>query len=256
METLSLLLVPTSAEVEMPLRSFLSVCLLSLLTVIALSFEPAIDAKHAHQASQGQSTNEQGFGEIKGRVINAQGEPVYGAEVYAHSMPLRMGAPSGARSDKNGTFTIRHLRVGRYRISVVKEEARYGWTFSRFYAAGLVQLPEVMVYEGGTVSAGDVRLGPRAGKLVGTLRDAKTRKGIVSLPSPEQARHLILCRLDDPKNCSEASPDKNGHFEILVPPLPVTIEATAPGYEKKDLATLHLKSGEIRRLDILLTPGK
>ena len=238
-------------------RLFLLVSLLSLPIVTALIFEWAISAKHTpRDASNRQLIDDQGVGGIAGRVINAEGGSVYGAQVYAHLLPLRMGAPTGARSDKNGIFTIRNLPIGRYRISVVKEEAIYGWTFRRFYSAGFVELPEVIVYGGQTVSAGDVPLGPKAGKLVGTLRDAKTRRGIVSRTSPEQTRHVILCRLDDPKNCSDANPDKFGHFEILVPPVSLTLEASAPGYELKHLGTLRLKSGEIRRLDIVLSPAR
>src|SRR2546423_6233783 len=237
----------------MRLRSFLSICSLSLLTLIALGFECAINAKRAPEAAS--QPDQQSLGGIRGRVVNSAGEPASGAVVYAHAW----GSPSNPRhaiADASGTFSIRELQAGRYRLSVQKEEAGYPWTLRRFYAAGLVEMPEVVVYKGQTISAGDVRLGPKAGKLAGTLRDAKTRRAIVSRTSPEQTRHVILCRVADPKNCIDGNPNVNGNFEILVPPLAFTIEASAPGYAKRSLGPLQLKSGETRRLDIVLHPTK
>jgi len=189
------------------------------------------------------------FTGITGGVVNNEGRRVVGARV--HASPF-MGITYVGYTDRRGVFTIKEVEAGTYTLSVSKEHDGYGDTFDRFYSEGFVKLPKVTVDVGQIVSCGDLHLGPKAGKLVGTLRDATTKKGIVS-SKPMQTRHVILCRLDDPKNCSDASPNRNGDFEILVPPAPFTIEATAPGYEKKDLGSLRLKGGEMRRLDILLT---
>jgi carboxypeptidase family protein len=235
------------------------IVLISLLIAVALtgvSLSHAIKAKPELYlpASRPESTQEQALGGITCRVVNAQSQPVPGVTVHAYLVPLIKQRPVSGRSDRNGMFTIRGLAVGRYELSVSRKEAGYDDTFDPFYAAGFVRMPEVIVYAGQTVSCGDIHLGPKAGKLVGTLRDAKTKKGVISNTSSMQTRHVILCRLDDPKNCSDASPNRNGDFEILVPPVPFTVKATAPGYEKKDLGPLRLKRGEIRRFDILLTP--
>lgn len=196
---------------------------------------------------------QQETGSITGRVVDAEGKPIYGALVQALPQKGNTGALPRGRTNRRGIFTINKVEVGTYYLSASKKEAGYGDFWNRFYSAGFVEDLEVTVYAGQTVSCGDIRLGPKAGKLVGTLRDATTKKGIVATTSPGQTRHVILCRRNDPKNCFDASPNRNGDFEVLVPPVPFTIEATAPGYEKKDLGPLRLKQGEIRRFDILLT---
>ncbi len=191
------------------------------------------------------------LGGISGRVINAEGEPVSGVRVEANPYPLRGGLVRDAGTDAKGIFRIYNLEVGRYKLSVSKEEAGYADTSNHFYAAGFVEMPEVIVYANQTVSWGDIHLGPRAGKLIGSVREAQTKKLIAS-----NDLHLNLTRVDDPNNSYRTTPDVNGHFQILVPPIPITFEVTMLGYEKKDLGGLRLKKGEIKRFDILLNPTK
>ncbi len=241
-------------------RPRLLTCLLIALALTAVTAAYAIrrtvDYRGAITAHTNlQKARSQDTGGISGRVVDLDGHTVAYADVEAFTSPPGMGLVPSARSDSDGLFTLEDLEVGKYNLFVSKEESGYPSTWNRFYSAGFVEVSEVIVYAGQTVPWGDVRLGPKAGKLVGTVRDAKTNKAIL-FSSPTQPWPLTLCRVDYPKNCAAAFPNKNGDFEALVPPAPFTIETTAPGFEKKDLGPLSLKRGEIRRFDILLTPTR
>jgi hypothetical protein len=65
----------------------------------------------------------------------------------------------------------------------------------------------------------------------------------------------VLSRIEDPLNSYGAGIDINGNFEVLVPPVPFRVQVMATGYETKELGVFSLKSGERKRLDIVLNPS-
>lgn len=193
-------------------------------------------------------------GAIRGRVVDDKNRPVAGARVEA--MGPMGGLTQTASTNHWGWFTITDVDISNYKtytLIATKEVAGYGHPFNRFYSEGFVKGPvEVTVSENQTVSCGDLHLGPRTGRLIGTIRDAKTRELIKVTPEVE----MVLRRADNPKLRNSSGLDIYGKFKFLVPPVPFMVELSAPGYENKTLGPLSLKSGEIKRLDILLTPAK
>lgn len=195
------------------------------------------------------------FGNISGRVIDALSRPVANAAVHAWSLPPAMGMVPSAITNSRGVFIFKGLETGKYYLSVEKEFAGYPDTDNRFYSAGFVENPNVVVQVEKTVWCGDVRLGPKAAKLAGTVRDAVTNKLIVSTFGG-QPRQLVLSRAQDPNNSYTPGIDINGGFEVLVPPVPFTLEVSVAGYQRKEVGSLQLKSGETKRLDIFLVATK
>jgi hypothetical protein len=196
----------------------------------------------------------QKFGSASGRVIDLTGRAVVNADVHALSLPSRMGLVPVAVTNSHGIFIFKRLEIGKYYLTVEKDYAGYADTENRFYSAGFVEKSTIVVKEGETVQCGDLHTGPKAGKLVGTIRDAANNKLILAPPAG-QIRKLLLSRIDDPLNAYDAGISINGDFEVLVPPLPFRVQVMATGYETKDLGVFSLKSGERKRLDILLNPS-
>ena len=76
----------------------------------------------------------------------------------------------------------------------------------------------------------------------------------------KQANHypttngFLRRRVDDLNLKNSHGLDADGRFSVLVPAVPFTVEVSAPGYQKKELGSIRLKAGEIKHIDILLTP--
>jgi len=199
---------------------------------------------HVWQDAPRASTNS---GAVKGQVLDAEGQPVSGAEVIALKIDSGMGKVPTAHTDEQGMFLIKRLAPGTYRISISKREDGYPPTDSPFYSAGFLEVPQVTVYEGQTTSDIAVGIGTKAAKLVGRVVDTTTNKLITS-----QDVQVTLRRIDNPDYSYKTGPDVNGNLTILVPPVPFTIEVSAQGYEKRHLGSLHLSREEIKRLDVSL----
>jgi hypothetical protein len=167
-------------------------------------------------------------GSVAGRVLNAEGQPVAGAEVYADRTMSPMGKRPSARTDENGVFLIRDLRPGTYTVSAAKEADGYPPTDSSLYSNGFVaSAPEVAVYEQQTTSDVIVYLTQKAAKLKGKIVDDISGE-------PIQEIQVTLCRLDMPDRCLSTGgniEDVKGAFELLTPSVPFTIEVSAPGYK-------------------------
>jgi len=192
-------------------------------------------------------------GTIAGHVLDVEGQPVAEAQVYAD----RTDSPMGRRlpfvlTDKEGRFLIKGLASGTYTVSAAKENDGYAPTDSPFHSVNLTPPPQVTVYEQQTTSNVTLYLGPRATKLVGRVVDASTNKAIKNLQNVQ----ITLRRMDYPDYSYSTGPDLDGEFNILVPSVPVTIEVSASGYEKRRLDALQLRQEEVKRLDISLRPVK
>lgn len=154
-------------------------------------------------------------------------------------------------TDKEGVFLIKGLKPGPYTISAAKEKDGYAPSDSMFHSVNLtLPLPvPVTVLAGQQTSDIVIHLGPKAASLVGYVLDALTTRPIGDI-------QIMLRRVDNPDYSYMTGPDLKGEYKILVPPVPITIEVSAPGYEKRHLGSLQLRPPEIKQLKISLRPNK
>lgn len=198
---------------------------------------------------------------ITGKVVDAQGQPVSGAEVMALSDSGGMGRLPTAYTDEQGVFLFKHLAPDTYTLSVAKEEDGYAHTYIPLYSAGPTENTRATLSEQQTVSDITLRLGPKAAKLTGRILDASTNKPIKAI----QDLQIVLRRASDPNSFYSTGPDSEGNFSILVPPVPFTIEVSAPGYKKwtnisnadgDRTSPVQMTQGEGKKVTIALQPIK
>src|ERR1700684_2129688 len=112
-----------------------------------------------------------GEGVIQGLVLDDVGNPLPGAKVHAELKGIAMAkAIRFVDSDQNGFFVIDRLEFGTYYVEAMKEEDGYGgmsWSFFNDKP-----LPTVQISAQTRIADVVVSLGPKAGILTGTIRDA------------------------------------------------------------------------------------
>ena len=192
---------------------------------------------------------------IEGRVLTAEGNPVSGATVFFERENFLRGALPSATTDRQGRFAIRDLSPGTYLVYASKEADGYPLPTSTFHATGSIAISHVEVREQAVTSGVVVQLAPRAGRLIGRIMNAATNRPI------ERGAQITLRHADDPERFLVTSSDIEGNFNILIPPVPVMVEVSAPGYQSWQYRStdsphqpdaLQLASGQTRRLDIAL----
>src|SRR5438132_1769724 len=119
-----------------------------------------------------------GCGVIEGRVLDEKGQPVIGAKVTSWVLDYPgPGRIFSTDTDTQGNFILTCAKPGRNAIHVGKEDEGYPSTFEiPFIDPKLI--PVITVSEQKVSRGVEVRLGPKAGKLVGQVIDASTRKPI------------------------------------------------------------------------------
>jgi hypothetical protein len=196
-------------------------------------------------------------GVIKGRVLYADGRPVSGARVYAMKSDLAIGRLPGAETDEQGEFLFQNLSPGTYTVSASKKEEGYPPTDSSFYYPDGLNAPQVSVYAGQTISDIVVQFEQPFGKIKGRMVSALDNK-----PIRGQGIEIILWT-DRPNGYFSTGVDTDGNFEVLAPPVPFKIEASAPGFEKWHYRSsnstnardyLELAPGASKNLNITLRP--
>src|SRR5215204_1075794 len=114
---------------------------------------------------------------IEGRVINAAGEPIAGATVFADLNTALTGMIPSDTSDREGRFSITISSLGTYTIYGSKEEDGYPLTISGFHQQVRPdQVTAITVSEPKTVSDVVLQLGEQAAFLDGDLQDANTNQ--------------------------------------------------------------------------------
>jgi hypothetical protein len=111
-------------------------------------------------------------GLIEGTVVYENGRPAGGATVYA-SGP--MGIPFGgivphSKADEKGHFAIANLWLGKYAVGAEKLDEDYPNMSEQFYSGG--HFKTVLLTSRRFVARVTVRLGPKAGILIGVVANA------------------------------------------------------------------------------------
>lgn len=235
------------------MRTHLLISLLIIGGVIAAasSYSAPQAPRKYRAAHQHQHTDS---GAVKGQVLDLEGKPVANAEVLALRNESGTGKVPTAYSDKQGLFLIERLTPGSYTISASKREVGYPPTDSPFYAAGFVESPQVTVDEGQTISGITVSFGSKAARLAGHFIDATSNRRLKNL----EGVRLTLRRVDRPALSYVEAPNVWGAYSVLVPPVPFTIEVSAPSYGKWNNGgeAIRLTPGAVKNLTIPLRPSR
>ena len=188
-------------------------------------------------------------------MINAVGEAVAGAKVFADLNTNVNGMIATDTSDRDGRFSITVSSLGTYTIYGSKEEDGYPLTISGFHQqVRLDQVPQITVNEPKTVTDVVLQLGEKAAILDGDLQDANTNQAI-------KAATIILRRADNLDALYRTSSDTAhpGHFRVVVPlSAPFTVEIESKGYKpwkfrsQAQGETVALNKGESKHLSVKL----
>jgi hypothetical protein len=168
-----------------------------ILTVLLLSFMTT-----AQQPSPLPANN---FGIIKGVVVDQDGKPVAGANVYVagirwpaegHNDPPLNSRSNETTSDAKGEFVLDRVVPSKsVIIHAYTDTDYYAFVLWAFNLPAELERPEVEVKPGQTVTGITVRLTQRAGQLRVYVRDAKTGEMVNGVFSQ-------LCREDHPTYCA------------------------------------------------------
>lgn len=188
-------------------------------------------------------------------MINAAGEAVAGATVYADLNTELKGMLPSDTSDREGRFSIKVSSLGTYTIYGSKEEDGYPLTVSGFHQqVRLDQVPQITVSEPKTVTDVVLQLGEKGAILDGDLQDANTYQ-------PIKAATITLRRADnlDAAYRTSSDPAHPGHFRVVVPlSAPFTVEIESKGYQPWKFRshaqeeTVTLNKGDSKHLSVKL----
>jgi hypothetical protein len=197
-------------------------------------------------------------GEVRGTVVDLDGKPVSDATVYVvqESALITDAYPTEMKSDLRGSFDFgERLGHGVYRIYARKEKDGYPDRSAAFYRSPDFQPQTVQLYGAHPEATIEVKLGDRAGVLIGKVTDSDT-----GLPLKAT---MSLVRLDSGNGpeatnmVGKSGKIVNGKFRELVPAnkdVVVFVQlATADFRDWSQFhAKLRLQPGEERNLDIRL----
>jgi hypothetical protein len=126
-------------------------------------------------------------------------------------------------SDENGAFRIVCPSAGRVRVIAYKETDGYPNTLGVLFSNGDEQSSIVDIIPGQTAVNFDVKLPPKDGVIFGTVHDSRTGATV--------AQTRITMRWTDKPEVMYSSYVKDeGKFIFALPPRPIKIDVTAPGY--------------------------
>jgi hypothetical protein len=177
-------------------------------------------------ASETQPDSSPAFGAVEGRVVDADGHPVVGAtvEVGPVDQPVVPGTLPRTTTDQQGNFFLDGVPPGTHMIYASKETEGYPSPYLAFFGVGNTATPKVTVENKQVTEKVEVRLGPKAASLGGEIKDADTHQ-------PVDSAEIILSREDNPENYFSFGPSQDGKFQRLIPPAPLRMKVSAPGYE-------------------------
>lgn len=153
------------------------------------------------------------LGSVDGIVVDLDNKAVVNARVYA--VPLDDIRPEArlrveVLTDESGRFHLEYVPVGRVRMHAWLESLGYQDTSFDFLVTSKQSVPIVSISEGKTTAGVVVRLGPKGGRLSGSIVDAQTGYAIPNAV-------LTFVRLDNPKAYVAMGPDLAGKFHLPMP---------------------------------------
>lgn len=190
-------------------------------------------------------------GQIIGLVIDERGRPVANAQVSPQYLGVALfrSLVINVDTDVHGRFTIDHLDWGPYAVHAGKEADGYPNTRFRLYQTR--PAPRVTLSRQHTVGRVTVKIGPKGGVLVSSVRDAVTHAPV--------AAQLVLKKTDGSGLIYLSEPPD---FQVLLPAdTDVLIEIRKEGYKPWVYATashrsIRVKSRAQMQLEVNLTPSQ
>jgi len=185
-------------------------------------------------------------GQISGRVIDINNQPVRGALVRATNTT----DPELTReivTDPDGTFLIPRVPVGTWDVTVVSL-AFGGYSLPPAQPTPDGVYRNVQVRSGETTAVGDFVLEPEPGTVTGTVSDVNTGQPIAN------ARVTAVAGAN---TRADRTTDENGVYRFSVPAGEYVITAVAPGYAPES-QTLNVPANQTTTLNFqlaLLPPG-
>jgi hypothetical protein len=159
-------------------------------------------------------------GRIRGVAVDEEGKPIQHAEVWPHVRHPTIGALRIAETDENGRFEIDRLEFDTFNVFAKKESEGYPDIGFAFFAEGLPSTVRLSPEQ--PVANVELKLGPKAGFLIGDVTDRVTGK-------PIQVG-FMLRRAKNPANF--LSIGQASSYRLLLPTeTEVTLEVSADGYQ-------------------------
>ena len=221
------------------MRSWVSAVLVLGLVAIAAAHESPRDHPEAFSVS--------------GYVIDLDGNLVSGAEVYV--MPVDRGGLVLMGITTAGRFSIPLDGPGRYRLYAFKNDMGYKTISEALFTMDPEGCPEVIINEQTPQRNAVIRLRQGSANLKLRLTDSATGE------APENTRVVVSRRYSRGGYVRPLTSLDKGEIRLILPSLPLTIEASAPGYEtwsyterhaEKQTNTLLLVPGETREITVQL----
>ena len=198
-----------------------------------------------------------GTGKINGTVRDQNGLPV--PNITVEAWPLDVGVSGGvpqAKTDDQGNFSLTvvtgtddngHPYGQRWAVYPHQENGDYYPDLSsKFFKTPDNQAQHIELSAGKPVANVYLKLGPKAGALVGQVTDGASGAPV------EPEFHLAWA--SDPKN--EMGESTRDHYRLLLPPnTDITLTVVARGYKPWTYpGTVNIGPGQDMRLDIKLEP--
>ena len=193
-------------------------------------------------------------GTVNGMVTNEDGKTIAGATVYAYPIdrPI-VGIIPHNITDASGHFEIKGLSWGLYAVSGAKADEGYPEMLSAFFTRNQVMQKVTLAPETPTATL-TVQLGPKAGRLTGTVTD-----GLTSAPLSPCTRFSWA---SEPNNYLLGTGLVTSDFNTLIPSntgvlWKVWLDGYKPWYypgtsDESAATTLRLQPGQIISIAIRL----
>ena len=194
---------------------------------------------------------------VTGQVLDFDNRPVVGARIVVLPLDSAVsGGMPGTTTDSEGRYRLASPPFpGRTRLCAVKESAGYPNTQYLLFTSANGNRVEVNLTAAPHLEGFDIHLGPPDGILEATVVDSETGKAVT-------VARVILQR-NNPDAISSETVPSDGRFLYALPPAPITIKVTAPGYapwqyrdNESGAESLLLNSGDRKKIIVRLMPVK
>lgn len=176
---------------------------------------------------------------LMGKIRDENKHPLGGASISLKRIAHLSYSPRGGRSTADGSFRINNLDPGTYNV--------FGFKESDGYIVHWQELHEVTIPGSSHCEELSFSIGPRAGRIVVTVLDARTEKPInadLTLRDPRPERHPAYARLYGTNSPISIPADIAMILEISV------------GGRSSDSITLEpVHSGETKEITVTFDPG-